>query len=315
MHRVSHRGRSMSSNDILIVGSGAMACLFAARLANIVNVTMLGSWAAGLQALESDGVRVVELDGEQSQAKVEVLSRGDFCRRYPLALVLVKSWQTVRAAQDLLECLEENGTALTLQNGLGNAEALANVLGENRVSLGVTTTGATLINPGLVRHGGMGPTYLSVDPRLDGLAASLERAGFEVQREQDLRALVWTKLAVNAAINPLTALLDVPNGRLLELDTTRELMAAAAREVAAVAEAFEIRLTTDDPAAFSQQVAQRTAANLSSMLQDIQRGAPTEIEAICGEIVRRGDQQGIPTPLNHHLWKLIRAKAALHRGG
>jgi 2-dehydropantoate 2-reductase len=305
----------MSNEDILIVGSGAMACLFAARLANSADVTMLGSWTAGLQALESKGVRVVELDGEQSQANVEVLSRGDINRHYPKALVLVKSWQTNRAAHDLLECLGENGTALTLQNGLGNAERLAGVLGSERVSLGVTTTGATLIGPGQVRDGGTGPTYLAADPKLDAWASSLKQAGFEVQREQDLQALVWTKLAVNAAINPLTALLEVPNGRLLELESASELMATAAREVAAVADAFEIPLTTDDPAAFSQQVAQRTAANLSSMLQDIQRGAPTEIEAICGEITRRGDQQGIPTPLNKHLWKLINAKAAQHRGG
>jgi 2-dehydropantoate 2-reductase len=300
----------MSKDDILIVGSGAMACLFAARLSNIAHVTMLGSWTAGLQALKLKGVRVVELDGERSQAKVEVLPRGDFSRRYPIALVLVKSWQTERAAYDLLECLEENGTALTLQNGLGNAERLADVLGADRVSLGVTTTGATLVGPGLVRHGGTGPTYISADPRLDLLVASLEQAGFEVHREQDLQALVWTKLAVNAAINPLTALLEIPNGRLLELESALELMAAAANEVADLAETLGIQLTADDPAAFSQDVAKRTAENLSSMLQDIQRGAPTEIDAICGEISRRGALTGTPTPFNDHLWKLVSAKAA-----
>jgi 2-dehydropantoate 2-reductase len=304
----------MRKDELLIVGSGAMACFFAARLSKVMRVAMLGTWQAGLEALESQGVRFVEMDGQETRAKVEVLRKVDPERRFKVALVLVKSWQTKRATGDLLGCLDEDGVALTLQNGLGNVEILSENLGEERVSLGVTTNGATLLGPGLVRHGGEGTTYLSIKPSLDRLAADFLEAGLLVVREQDLQALVWTKLAVNAAINPLTALLEVPNGKLLDHEPARELMTAAANEVAALADALGIELTTDDPAAFSQEVAKRTAANLSSMLQDIQRAAPTEIDAICGEISRRGVATGTPTALNDHLWKLVSAKAAHLRG-
>jgi 2-dehydropantoate 2-reductase len=120
---------------------------------------------------------------------------------------------------------------------------------------------------------------------------------------------VWGKLAINAAINPLTALLQVPNGELLERPTAQALMGSAAAEVAAVAAARGVQLPYADPPAAAQEVARRTAANYSSMLRDIQRGAPTEIDAICGAIVRAGEQAQVPTPVNRTLWQLVKALA------
>ena len=121
-------------------------------------------------------------------------------------------------------------------------------------------------------------------------------------------------MAVNAAINPLTALLEVRNGQLLAKEATRELMRSAAQEVARLAEILGIHLATNDPAGFALQVAERTSANVSSMLQDIQRGAPTEIDAICGAIVRIAEKHNLDTPINWALWNLVRAKADLADG-
>ncbi|MEJ5223042.1 MAG: ketopantoate reductase C-terminal domain-containing protein, partial [Anaerolineales bacterium] len=119
--------------------------------------------------------------------------------------------------------------------------------------------------------------------------------------------LLWGKLIINAAINPLTALLRVPNGALLERPDARLLMGELARETAAVARALGVTLPFDDPAAAAEAVARKTASNHSSMAQDILRGAPTEIDAICGAVARAADRCGMTAPLNTVMWRLVRA--------
>ncbi len=301
-------GTSGDPDSILIVGIGALGCLFAARLSAVgVRVRMLGTWQAGLRALQEYGIRLVDTDGSERSFPVQVTSNPSRWAGAPLALVLVKSWQTERAASQLADCLADDGVAVTLQNGLGNLETLAGLLGSNRVALGTTTTGATLLAPGRVRPGGEGEISLADDPQLERLKKVLKVAGFLVETVVDIDALVWGKLVINAAINPLTALLRCPNGELLERPAARTLMAEIANEAAAVAIAQGISLPFSDPVAVAEKVARRTAANHSSMFQDILRGAPTEIDAICGAIVRAGEQHHVPVPANRTLWQLVRA--------
>jgi 2-dehydropantoate 2-reductase len=351
-------------SSILIAGSGAMACLFAARLSAAgIQVTLLDEWEAGLQALATHGVRLVNPDGTTSSYPVHIARQAADCTLAQIALVLVKSWQTDRTAHLLSGCLADDGLAVTLQNGLGNREALQAVLGEQRVVLGVTTLGATLLEPGVVRPGGDGKIVLAKQrfgkkfipseaiesspgqivtvacgknhsaalPRNDNDAVQsddaemgngvslaeiltcdvyrmLSSGGFQVEFSDQPEALLWGKLVVNAAINPITALLNIPNGEILDSEAARQVMAVAAKEAAVVARARGILLPFTDPVAEAEKVARQTATNRSSMLQDILRGAPTEIEAICGAIVREGDVLGIPTPVNWTLLNLIKAK-------
>jgi 2-dehydropantoate 2-reductase len=297
----------MTQERILIVGTGAMAGLFAARLAQHAEVTMLGTWKKGLAALDAGGVLLVDVDGSEDVYPVRATSEPENCAGHHHALVFVKSWQTVRAAKQLASCLDPDGVALTLQNGLGNLEALQESLGEERAALGVTTTGATLLGPGHVRAGGSGTTHVASHPRLEPLIALLRKAGFKVDVTEDLEGLVWGKLAINAAINPLTALLGIPNGELLARPHALALMDEAAQETAAVATARGVSLPYENPSATAIEVAGRTASNRSSMLQDIQRGAPTEIDAICGAIAHEGEVLDVQTPVNRTLWHLVRA--------
>ena len=293
---------------ILIAGTGAMACLFSARLSEIrVPVIHLGTWSAGLEALRRDGVHLVEADGNERVYPVRVITDPLDAKGVKYALVLVKSWQTGRVAHQLASCLAEDGLALTLQNGLGNREALAETLGSQRAALGVTTTGATLLAPGRVRAVGDGMISLGVHPRIEPIAGLLTRAGFVVETVTDTETLLWGKLVINAAINPLTALLDVPNGELLARSNARAVLGSAAREAAAVAVARGIRLPYPDPVAIVETVARRTATNSSSMRQDVKRGAPTEVDAINGAITRSGDEHSVPTPINRTLWQLTKA--------
>lgn len=299
-----------SGAPVLIVGTGALATLFAWRLARAGHrPTMLGSWTPALNALRDKGARLVDARGQEYAAAVQVAAEARECPEVRYAIVLVKSWQTARVARQLTECLLPEGIAVTLQNGLGNYEVLEQALGRQRVALGSTTTGATLLGPGMVKEGGEGTVSIQSHARLAPLAAVLRSSGFKVEVVPDAKLLVWTKLVVNCAINPLTALLGVPNGELLNRPTARALMRVLANETAAVALAEQVDLNIGDPAAYAEEVASRTAANYSSMLQDIRRGAPTEIDAICGAVVRAGQRAGIPVPVNDACWKLVQALA------
>jgi 2-dehydropantoate 2-reductase len=293
---------------IVIVGTGALATLFAARLARHTPLTLLGTWSEAITAINHHGLQV---EGESESIRVKATADSADCAGASLALVLVKAWQTERAALQISQFLAPNGLALSLQNGLGNFEALAAELGADRVALGTTTLAATLLGPGQVRDASSSQslTSLARHPQLNLFAQLLQTAGLRtdtVEADQ-LQSLIWGKLVVNCAINPLTALLRVPNGELLQRPDALALMESAAHEAAAVAVAKKIQLPFSDPAARARQVAQATAANRSSMFQDILRGAMTEIEAINGAVVNAGAKAGVATPVNTTLYRLVKA--------
>jgi 2-dehydropantoate 2-reductase len=288
--------------NVTVFGTGAMACLFGAGLAPVASVTLVGTWPEGLRALNAHGITVEGASG-QAPGPVRAVALGEAAPPADLALVIVKAWQTAAVAAVLARYLAPDGLAVTLQNGLGNVEQLG-----PRAMLGVTTAGATLLGPGWVRPGGAGLTHVAAPAWVADL---LNAAGFESQAVPagEVDRLAWGKLAVNCAINPLTALLRVPNGELLGRPDAVTLLNAAAEECAAVAAAQGIALPWADAGAAARAVAERTATNRSSMFQDILRGAPTEIEAINGAVVRAGERHGVPTPVNAVLWRLVRAAA------
>ncbi|MGZ9221515.1 MAG: ketopantoate reductase family protein [Anaerolineales bacterium] len=296
------------NTDILIVGTGALATLFAARLAQTGRqIIMLGTWKEGLDALSRNGARLVDAHGNEHQFNVQVTNNPRECVGAKHALVLVKAWQTERVARHLAECLAEGGVAVTLQNGLGNRETLAQSLGSDRVALGTTTTGATLLGPGLARTGGEGIISIERHPALDPIEEALKAAKFNVHIVEDAESLMWGKLVINAALNPLTAVLRVPNGQLLERPSARQMMSSLAHETAQVASAEKIHLPFKDPIAAAEDVARKTGANHSSMFQDVLRGAPTEIDAICGAVVKAAYKHHIHTPANWACWNLVKA--------
>jgi len=294
--------------NLIIIGTGALALLFGSRLAAAgIDISILGTWVEGLDALEKEGIRVAFPDGEQSYP-VRVFKDPAELPESQYALVLVKSWQTERAAKQLTQLLSSDGVALTLQNGFGNVEILSNYLGEERTAQGITTYGATLLKPGLVRPGGEGLISLQEHPRLSKIAKLFQQANLAVQMIPDLTSMIWGKLVINAAINPVSALLGVKNGQLLESSFSKELMAMVALETAQVGQAVGVEFTFSDPVQAVEAVAEATAENKSSMLQDIIRGAPTEIDVLCGAVVELGRKYGVDTPYNHMLWNLVKAR-------
>jgi 2-dehydropantoate 2-reductase len=307
---------NLSDDDrILIVGTGAMACFFAARLASAkVPVSMMGNWTEGLTTIGNSGVCLVNADGHEEFFDVRIFSKKGLILKAKHVLVLVKSWQTGAAAQRLADILSPDGVVVTLQNGLGNREVLLDLFGEARVAIGVTTSGATLLGPGRVRPGGVGKISLENHPRVGFFENVFKKAAFTVEIVENIESLIWGKLVVNSAINPLSALFRVPNGVLLSNLSCRELLGMIADESAVVANARGIKLPYEDPKGFVEHIAYLTATNYSSMFQDLARRAPTEIDAICGGIVKAAEEVGVAAPLNRACLLLIKGAVSLQEG-
>jgi len=290
--------------QIILFGTGAMACLFAAHFSQVADVVLVGTWAKAIEAIRERGI-LFENTHRRQTVRVRAEYVGGAIQPADLVIVLAKSWQSKRIAEYLPGCLKPEGVAISLQNGLGNLEILG-----ARVFAGTTAEGATLLGPGHVRAGGSGPTHV-VAP--DWVVKLLKQSGFETYgcAAEEAKSLIWGKLAVSCGINALTALLRVRNGELLTRATAGDLMVRAALECAAVAQAGGIKLPYSDPELYVKEVAGRTSGNTSSMLQDILRGAPTECDAINGAVAMEGRRLGVPTPVNEILWQLV--KAAAHR--
>jgi 2-dehydropantoate 2-reductase len=285
-----------------------MGSLIAARLARsgAADVTIAGSWPEALDLIPRRGITVEDDTGRWSApvaaARLSDVGQADF------VLVLVKSTATADVAAAAARALAPGGLVVTLQNGLGNREALERAAGAGRVAVGVATLGATLLGPGHVR-GFPGEIVIgaSANPSVLKLIDAFRAAGIDAGEAMDLDRLVWRKLAVSCAVNPVTALLGAANGALLASAESRDRAAAAAREVGAVAAAKGIDVGAD-PADLALAVAERTAGNRSSMLQDLDRGARTEVDALCGAVVAEGRRLGVPTPVNEALWREVRAR-------
>jgi 2-dehydropantoate 2-reductase len=306
---------------VLILGTGAMASLIGARLARAgeAQVMLAGTWALAIDAIRARGIQV-ENAGETWTSRPAACDLAE-APASDIVLVLVKSTRTQdpEVARVVRRSSDAGATMVTLQNGLGNREALEGFAGPGRVAVGVATLGATVLGPAHVRaFPGRVLIGLEGQPQPDAavtlLAELLSRAGVPAETTPDVAPLVWTKLATNCSINPLAALTGLTNGALLRSPRLRMLMAKAADEVKAVAQANGIRLA-DDLRDQVLAVAEATADNRASMLQDLDRGVPTEIEFLNGAVVREARRLKVNTPVNDWLWRSVRAREATRLSG
>lgn len=296
--------------NITIAGTGAMALAMGAQLARRHNVFLIGSWAESLRAIRRRGIILDNGETQQTvlaQAPEEAASKN----KSDLLLILVKSWQTEAAARRSSPFLTENAALITLQNGLSHINVLENYFGKERVLAAAATLGATLLAPGHVRSIGRGNIALSPHSKTGWATALFQESGFDVTHAADQASLLWGKAVVNAAINPLGALTKKTNGELAAHPNLKKIMAAVAAEAALVARACGVSLPYQNAGFEAWRTAMATAFNRSSMLQDLERGRPTEIDAINGVIAQTGKRLGIKTPLNEFLWQTIRLLAPL----
>jgi len=283
-----------------VVGAGSLGSLLAGLLASAADVTLVGR-PADVEAIEADGLRVAGAVERHVHPAVstEPPATAD------LAVVAVKAFDTATVARQLADA--DLGGALSLQNGLGNEATLAATL-DCEVLAGTCTYGARRVEPGLVECTGVGDVTLGAreggeSPLADRAGAVFDDAGFETTVATDMPQRLWTKLAVNAGINPPTALARVDNGALVD-GPARETARAAARETARVARSEGVDLSDAAAVQAVEDVARATAANVSSMRQDVEAGRRTEIDAIGGAVLDRADES---VPTVETLTRLVRA--------
>ncbi len=306
---------------VAIIGPGALGCLLAAKFALAgEDVWLVDYRPARAQLLNRRGLVLHTPGGTAMPAQVKAGGAGE-AGPADLTILTVKAHQTGAAVRDLPVLMGAGGLALTLQNGLGNLEEMARVAGAARLLGGASILGATKLGEGEVLLAGLGPTYVGqpADSRVsageaEAVAALFRKAGLPCEVKGDIEAVLWEKLLVNVGINPLTALLRVKNGVLPEIPPAWELAVAAATEALAVARASGIELNVD-PETRLREVCTATAANRSSMLQDVLNGRRTEIEALNAQVVTRGKNYDIPTPVNRFLSQLIRALELVQEKG
>lgn len=307
MHALEH---------VVVLGGGAMGCLFGGFLQKAkCRVTLIDTHSETVEAIAGRGIVIVDAGSERQITGVAATLDYTAVRDADLVLVLVKSGATAKAVKAAAPFLSEGVLMLTLQNGLGNVEKLCGSVGAANVVAGTTGSGATTLGPGHVRLAGIAETVIgeldgSLSDRIALVRDLFILAGLPTRVTSSINSVLWTKLLANAGINAIAALTGLRNGEIPECSEAAALMEAAVMEAAAVAKASGVFLNVDDPVAYVRHVAAMTAGNDASMLQDVRKKRATEIDAINGEIVRRGEALNVPTQVNAMLASLVRLREA-----
>jgi len=297
-------------HHFLIVGPGAMGCLFAARFKKArYDVTLMDYDIRRAAVINRQGISVQGIDGRYAE---KVLTVTEAPPHPPdVVFICVKAYHTREAGLRVKPWVHPETVLVTLQNGIGNMEMLEDLFGGRCILGGITAEGATRLGPGKIRHAGRGETLIGSKENsgdaAEKIVAALNGAGFKARTVADVDSVVWGKLIINVGINALSAIVGVKNGRLIELLSTQQIMEPAVREAVCVAAAKKVRLPYADPLAQVASVCRATSGNLSSMLQDVLNEKITEVDFINGAVVREGARHGIPTPVNFTLTALVHA--------
>ncbi len=295
----------------VMIGPGAMGSLFGGLLTRAgEDLWLVGYKKEQVETICSVGLTLEEREGSQiipMRATPDVTSVG----KADLVIFFVKTYDTENAVSDALVLEKEDTIFLTLQNGLGNEEVICKKINRKKVMLGVTGQGATLLQPGHVRHAGWGKTFIGeLDHRITDRAIRIAQifysAGIETEVSPNIHDQVWGKLVVNAGINALTALTGFKNGQLLDYPETARLMEKLVLEAAEVARRRGVHIE-EDPIERVRKAAEATRENRSSMGQDFDQRRKTEIDAINGAVVREAQLLGIPVPFNQAVTDLVKA--------
>ena len=285
--------------DIVVIGAGSLGSLVGGLLAREHDVTLVGR-EPHVGSVSENGLSVVGTE----EFRVQPTAQTTVPASTDLALVTVKAYDTAAVATDLADCTLD--ACLSLQNGMGNEERLAAEL-DCPVLAGTCSYGARLREPGTVAFTGRGEIVLGErnggrSAVADDAGAAFRSAGIETTVATDMPTRLWEKLAVNAGINAVTALARVENGALA--DSPADAVAAnAARETAAVAREQGIELSDERAVSLVERVVDDTAANHSSMYQDVSDGRQTEIDAINGYVAETAT---VRAPVNETLAGLVR---------
>lgn len=315
----------------LIIGAGAIGSVVGGFLQQAGHQVELLGRATHLDAIRSQGLHISGIWGEHLVRGMGLHTAPDTVPYldYDAIILCVKAYATPEAARIAAQFAGPDTLVVAYQNGLGNAEAIALEVGWGR-TIGVRAIyGVRIDTPGCAEVTVIAaPTAIGVYRPEDApparveqvrqLVAAMATAGLPTVAVDNIPAVLWGKVAYNAALNPLSALLDVPYGALPESSDTRQIMEQVIRELYAVAGAMGVAMQPDNADGylthFYTELVPPTAAHYASMREDLRHGRRTEVDALNGAIVRFGAQHGLPCPANTFLTQLIHAHETL-RGG
>ena len=293
---------------ICILGSGALGSSIGGVLSEGgLEVYLVDPWAEHINAMNKQGLKL----GDGSTERIVKVRAATDCQgigQADLILVLVKSYHTKEAIKNAGPIIGDQTVVLSFQNGLGNEETLAEVVGKERVIGGRTFAGGVLLTPGHVIAGCKGKqTYIgeldgSLTARVNDIAGQFNQAGLETIVSTNIMGIMWDKLLINVATGALSGITRLAYGGLYQVKEVMDCAVEAVSEAIAIAQAMGVELTITDPKAIWLKAAKNLSLDFkASMLQDIEKGSRTEIDFINGSVVRLGEKHGIPTPVNRVL--------------
>lgn len=298
---------------VCVLGAGSLGCAIGGTLAQSgADVTLISRNQVQVDAINRDGL-VLRSNGQDTPVRVKAATNSAGMEPMDLIIVLVKSFDTRSAMQSAMSLVGDKTVVLSLQNGLGHEEVLAELVGVERVLAGKTYVGGLLVAPGVVVAGTTGKETLIGElnaqgsKRADIVAKMFNDAGLVTVVCADIRATMWDKLLINVATGALSGITRLPYGALYRVPEVETCALAAVSEAMAVAKASGIQLSMTDPReAWVKASSGLPYAFKASMLQSLEKGSVTEVDYINGAVVERGAALGIPTPVNATLVACIK---------
>jgi 2-dehydropantoate 2-reductase len=294
----------MALKHVAVMGAGAVGCYYGAVLARAgLAVTLIGR-AQHVEAVRRSGLRL-QTSAFDEHVTLQASTAADAVRGAELVLFSVKSTDTEAAGKAMAPYLERDAAIVTLQNGVDNAERLTQTLGREVIPA-VVYTAVEMAGPGHVRHHGRGELVIGRASASAAIGAAFAGAGIQVEISDNVTGALWAKLIVNSAYNALSAITQLPYGRLVQGAGVPDVMRDVVDECLAVAQAAGVKVPGDMHQAV-RRIAETMPGQYSSTAQDLARKKKTEIEHLNGFVVRKGEALGVRTPVNRVLLALVQA--------
>ncbi len=297
---------------IAVDGAGAMGCLIGGYLARAGEEVWLFSRSEDhVGALAENGLELT-YQGETHQIAVNATTRPAEAGPCDVVLVMTKHRHTREALEGARPTIDERTVVVTLQNGIGNTEILADFVEPERILFGVTSLGAIKTGPGAITAtavDGMAthiwPASGKLSPPMSAFVGAMARSGLDIQLSSDVRQQIWQKLCVNAGFSALCAIVRLSVGDMLQVPATRHLVRSLVLEVAAVGSREGIDI--DDEKAFEQvwDLAERSADHVPSFLVDVLNARQTEVGSLSGAVVAKAREHGMEVPFNQTVTALL----------
>jgi 2-dehydropantoate 2-reductase len=301
---------------IAVIGAGAMGSVYAAILGSAENdVWAVDTWVDHVEAIRTRGLTVEGASGDRT-VRIHATSEPAEVGVCDLVVIATKAFDVDAAAHAAKPIVGNDTVVLPIQNGLGSADRIAAILGDERVAIGVAGGfGASIVGPGRVHHNGwellrLGERHGPATDRIRRIARVWEEAGFRVRAYDDVDQLVWEKLICNVCFSGTCAILERPISGVLDDRNAWHVASSCATEAYDVARARGIKLDFDDPVAYVRAFGERIPCARPSMLLDIVAGRPTEIDVINGAIPPEARRIGLTAPVNETVTALVKAKSS-----